>query len=92
MVKVIFHTKRNFSKRKEFAPFGSKFFPFREVPIMKRDAIQRITAFSSSLPLMCVNFSAFWLRHWRTGGLDPLEKGPIACRGRFVKHSVKYIE
>ena len=57
MVKVIFHTLRNFSKRKKFAPrgtkelllkericsqspSGSKFFPFREVPILKRDAIE----------------------------------------------------
>ena len=38
-VKVIFHTKRNCSERKEFAPSGSKFFPLREVPNLKRDAI-----------------------------------------------------
>ena len=39
MVKVIFHTIRNYSYREEFAPFGSKFFPLREVPILKRDTI-----------------------------------------------------
>ena len=40
MVKVVFHAIRNCSLRKEFAPSGSKFFPIREVPIMKRDAIE----------------------------------------------------
>ena len=40
MVKVISHATRNCSNRKEFAPIGSKFFPFREVPILKRDAIE----------------------------------------------------
>ena len=44
VVKVIFHTIRNCSKRKEFAPTGSKFFPLREVPILKRDVMKRITA------------------------------------------------
>ena len=32
VVKVIFHTIKNYS--------GSKFFPIREVPILKRDAIE----------------------------------------------------
>ena len=41
VVKVIFLTIRNCSQRKEFAPSGSKFFPFREVPILKRDAIEK---------------------------------------------------
>ena len=40
MIRVIFYTKRNFSLRKEFAPSGRKFFPLREVPILKRDAIE----------------------------------------------------
>ena len=46
VVKVIFHDIRNCSKKKEFAPreefapSGSEFFPFREVPIMKRDPIE----------------------------------------------------
>ena len=40
VVKVIFHTIRNCSLRKEFAPSGSKFFPLRVVPILKRDAIE----------------------------------------------------
>ena len=39
MVNVIFNTIRNCSKRKEFAPSGSKFFPFKEVAILKKDAI-----------------------------------------------------
>ena len=34
-----FHAIRNFSLRKELAPTGSEFFPLREVPILKRDAI-----------------------------------------------------
>ena len=40
MDKVIFHTIRNCLERKEFAPSGSKFFPLREVPILKTDAIE----------------------------------------------------
>ena len=40
MVEVIFHTIRNCSYRKEFAPFRSKFFPLKEVPILKSDAIE----------------------------------------------------
>ena len=38
MVKVIFHAIRDCSLSKEYAPSGSKFFPFREVLIMKRDS------------------------------------------------------
>ena len=30
---------------------------------MKSDAIKRITSCSIRLPLMCVTFLAFWLRH-----------------------------
>ena len=37
VVKVFFHTLRNCSSRKEFAPSGSKLFSLREVPILKRD-------------------------------------------------------
>ena len=40
MVKVIYHTIRNSSKRKKFAPSGSKFFTLREVRILKRDVIE----------------------------------------------------
>ena len=40
VVKVVFHAIRNCSLRKEFAPSGSKFFPIREVSIMKRDATE----------------------------------------------------
>ena len=39
-VKVIYHTIRNCSQRKEFAPSGSKLFPLRAVPILKRDAVE----------------------------------------------------
>ena len=38
VVNLIYHAIRNCSYRKEFAPSGDKFFPLREVPIMKRDA------------------------------------------------------
>ena len=46
VVKVILHTMTKCSKRneiaprKEFAPSGGKFFPLREVPVSKRDAIE----------------------------------------------------
>ena len=64
VVKVIFHTLRNCSHRKEFAPSGSKFFPLREVPILKRGAIEENHCLIQySLPLVCVTRSAFWLRH-----------------------------
>ena len=39
-IKVIYHTIRNCSYRKEFAPSGNKFFPLREVPFLKRDVIE----------------------------------------------------
>ena len=32
---------RNCPKKKQFAPSGSEFFPLREVPILKRDAIEK---------------------------------------------------
>ena len=44
--------------KKEFAPFGSKFFPLSEVPILKRMQLKRITACSSSHPLMCVTLQS----------------------------------
>ena len=40
VIKMNFHTIRNCSKRKEFAPSGSKFFPLRKVHILKRNAIE----------------------------------------------------
>ena len=40
MVKVIFHDIGNCSKRKELAPSGSKFFPLREVAILKKEATE----------------------------------------------------
>ena len=40
VVKVIFYIIRNCSKKIEFAPSGSKFFPLREILILKRDAIE----------------------------------------------------
>ena len=39
VVKVIFHTLRNCSLKKKFAPSESEFFPLREVSISKRDVI-----------------------------------------------------
>ena len=59
VVKVIHHTLRNCSYRKEFAPSGSKFLPLREISILKREVI--VEAWYSSLPLI---FSAVWLCHW----------------------------
>ena len=56
MVKVIFHTKE--------ATLWEKFFPLREVPILKRAQLKRITAKFSNLPLMWASFSVFWLPHW----------------------------
>ena len=40
VVKVIFNTIRDCFSRKEIAPSGSKFFPLKEVSILKRDAIE----------------------------------------------------
>ena len=40
VVIVIFHPKRNCSKRKELTPCGSKFFPLGKVPILNRGAIE----------------------------------------------------
>ena len=40
VVKVIFHTIKNCSYRKDFAPYESKFFPLRDVLIWKRGAIE----------------------------------------------------
>ena len=40
MLNVTFHTIRNSSKRTEFAPSGSKFFPLREVSILKKDEVE----------------------------------------------------
>ena len=39
VVKVIFYTLKNCSKREEFAPSGSIFYPLSEVPILKRGII-----------------------------------------------------
>ena len=40
VIKVISHTLWNCSYRKDFAPSVSKFFPLREVTILKGDAIE----------------------------------------------------
>ena len=41
MVRVVFfQTRRNCSYRKEFTPSGIKFFPLREVAVVKRGAIE----------------------------------------------------
>ena len=36
----MWYTIWNYSERKKFAPSGSKFFPLRDVPILKREAIE----------------------------------------------------
>ena len=59
MVKVIFHTIRNCSYRKEFAPSGSKLFPLREVPILKRDAIEEKRCLIQKSPFDVCNFFSF---------------------------------
>ena len=69
MVNVISIPKGTALKGKEFAPCASIFFPFRDVPIMKRDAIKRITASSSSLHSMCVTFTP--LNRYQTNSLSP---------------------
>ena len=56
MVKVIFHTIWNCSSRKGFAPSGSKFFPLREVPILKTDAIEENHSFIQLSPFDVRNF------------------------------------
>ena len=48
MVKVIFHTIWNYS--------GSTFFPLREVPILKRDAIEENHCLVQYSPLDVGNF------------------------------------
>ena len=40
VVEVIFHLIKKCSLMKEFASSGSIFFPLREVPTLKRDAIE----------------------------------------------------
>ena len=47
-------------KGKNSFPLGAN----REVPILKKGTqLKKITACFSSLPLMCVTFSTYWLRH-----------------------------
>ena len=56
MVKDICHGIRNFSYRKEFALSGSKFFPLREGPIMKRDAVEENHCLLQKSPFDVRNF------------------------------------
>ena len=60
MVKVIFHTIRNCSKREELAPSGSKFFPLKEDSILKRDTINpdQIAEGQTNLNLYCTHMPA----------------------------------
>ena len=51
MIKVIFHTLRNCLS-------GSEFFPLREVPILKRDAIEENHCLSQYSPFGVVTFLA----------------------------------
>ena len=43
-------------------PEGSKFFPLSEVIVLKKEAIEEITAHFNCLPLMYVNSLMFWFR------------------------------
>ena len=54
MVKVMFLTIRG----KEFASAGSKFFPIREVPILKRDRIEENHDLIQWSPFDVCNFSS----------------------------------
>ena len=63
MVKVFSIPKGTALKGKNSLPLGANSF-LGEVLILKRDAIEENQCCSSSLPLMCVTFSVFWLRHW----------------------------
>ena len=56
MVKMIFHATSNWSKRKEFAPLGSKFLPFKEVAILKKDANEENHCFIQKSPFDVRNF------------------------------------
>ena len=53
----------NSLKGKNSLPLGANSFLFEKFPFWKRTQLKRTTARSSSLPLMCVTFSALWLRH-----------------------------
>ena len=44
VVKSDFPYHKELLLKEKFAPSGSKFFPLREVPILKRDTIERIPA------------------------------------------------
>ena len=58
----IFHATMDCFLRKELAARGSKFFPLREVPIFKGNAIDENHSHLSSLPKICINISVVWLR------------------------------
>ena len=57
---IAFSIRRDCSYKKEFAPSG--LLLLREVPILKRGAIDENLCSFSRLPLLCVTISAFWLR------------------------------
>ena len=58
MVKVIFHTLRNFSRRKEFAPSGS--LSFKRSSYFEKGRNLRESLLNSVVSLWC----AFWLHYW----------------------------
>ena len=68
-VKVSFHTKKGTALK---GKNRSKFFPLREVPILKGTQLKIIAACASCLPLVCVLFSAFWLHVPKSLNLWPI--------------------
>ena len=64
VVKVIFHTLRNCSYKKKFVPSGSKFFPLREVPILKRDTIVENHCLIKLSPFDVSNLFSVLLTPW----------------------------
>ena len=51
---------------------------------MKRDAIEENHCLISSLPLMCLFFSAFWLRHCKSFFEWPVHQSFVATGQIFV--------
>ena len=53
--------------KKEFAPFGSKFFPLRDVPIFKRDAIEENHCFFQLSPFDVCNLFSILAKDKKSG-------------------------
>ena len=74
MVKVIYHTIRNCSLRKEFAPSVSKFFLLIEVPTLKRDTIEKNQSLIQCYPFDVHNFFSILATQLPIDVLDQLER------------------